>query len=86
MQNVAKVAVSLPRRTLERLDRVAKGLQRTRSAAVTAAIEAWLRANEVTEENRRYAEAYLREPERLEEVAAVGAAAVAAWEPWEEEP
>jgi metal-responsive CopG/Arc/MetJ family transcriptional regulator len=83
MKSVAKVAVSIPADTLKSLERVRARLRKTRSGAVTEAIERWLRAEEVGDEERRYLEGYLRHPERGEEVAKVAAAAAATWEPWE---
>ena len=83
MKNVAKVAVSIPLVTLKSFERARARLRKTRSAAVTDAIEAWLRSQEVGEDDRRYVEGYLRHPEVTTETAAVAAAAVAAWEPWE---
>ena len=83
MKNVAKVAVSIPADTLRSLERVRHRLHKTRSAAVTEAIQAWLGGAEVGEEDRRYVEGYLRHPEASAETAAVALAAVEAWEPWE---
>jgi len=82
MKSVSKVAVSIPKETLRRLERVAKRMRRSRSAAVALAIEEWLRAHDVSKADRLYAEAYLREPEPIAEVAAIAAAATASWEPW----
>ena len=73
MKSVAKVAVSIPADTLEALEHKRARLGKTRSAAVTEAIEQWLHAGEVAAEDRRYVEGYLRQPERAEDVAAVAA-------------
>jgi metal-responsive CopG/Arc/MetJ family transcriptional regulator len=81
MKSVAKVAVSLPLATLRSLERVRSRLRKTRSGAVTEAIERWLRSEEVGDDERRYLEGYLRHPERVEQ--AVAAAVVATWERWE---
>ena len=83
MKRVAKVAVSIPIDTLKSLERARARLRKTRSAAVTEALEKWLRAEEVAEEDVQYVEGYLRHPERANEMAALASAAVAAWEPWE---
>jgi transcriptional regulator of met regulon len=83
MKNVAKVAVSIPLETLKSLERARGRLRKTRSAAITEAIEAWLRGGDVAEEDRRYVEGYLRRPEAIGESAAVGRAVIATWEPWD---
>jgi hypothetical protein len=83
MKNVAKVAVSIPLATLKSLERARGRLRKTRSAAITEAIEAWLRDGDVAEGDRRYVEGYLRQPELSAESAAVAQAVVATWEPWE---
>ena len=83
MKNVAKVAVSIPLETLKSLERARGRLRKTRSAAITEAIEAWLRGGDLAEEDRRYVEGYLRRPETSGESATIASAAVATWEPWE---
>ena len=83
MKNVAKVAVSIPIDILRSLERTRARLRKTRSAAVTEAIETWLRGEEVGEDDRRYVEGYLRHPESSGESAAVAEAVVKTWEPWE---
>lgn len=83
MKNVAKVAVSIPRDTLKSLERARARLRKTRSAAVTEAIEKWLRAEEVGEDDHRYVEGYLRHPELSGETATVAKAVAATWERWE---
>ncbi len=83
VKSVAKVAVSLPVDTLKSLERVRSRLRKTRSGAVTEAIERWLRTEEVGDEERRYLEGYLRHPERPEDGAALAGAVVATWESWE---
>jgi hypothetical protein len=50
---------------------------------VTEAVERWLQAEDVGDEERRYLEGYLRHPERTAENAGVAGAVVATWEPWE---
>ncbi len=83
MKSVAKVAVSLPVDTLKSLERVRVRLRKTRSGAVTEAIERWLQSEEVGDDERRYLEGYLRNPERAEDSAALAGAVVVTWEPWE---
>jgi metal-responsive CopG/Arc/MetJ family transcriptional regulator len=83
MKNVAKVAVSIPVDTLEKLERAVARLHKTRSAVVTAAIQHWLRAEEVGVDDQRYVEGYLRRPEQSGGMAEVASAVVETWEPWE---
>lgn len=83
MQNVAKIAVSLPKATLASLERARRRLRTSRSAVVTRAIEEWLGTHEASVADRRYAEAYLKTPERTDELARIAAAATSSWEPWE---
>ena len=82
MKSVAKVAISIPADTLRLLERARIRLRKTRSAAVTEAIERWLAAEEVSEDDRRYVEGYLRHPEPSAEVASVAGAVVRGWGPW----
>ena len=86
MKLVAKVAVSIPLSTLRAVEQARRRLRRSRSAIVTEALEAWLRARAVGVADRRYISGYLRHPETPEEVAASEALAMeamASWEPWE---
>ena len=50
------------------------GLRKTRSGAVTEAIERWLQSEEVGDDERRYLEGYLRHPERAEDSGALAGA------------
>jgi hypothetical protein len=81
MKTVAKVAISLP--TLRALERARTRLHKTRSAAVTEAIERWLQNEQVSDDDRRYVSGYLRRPERTDDAAPIASAAIANWEPWE---
>lgn len=84
MKTVAKVAVSLPAKTLRSLDATRRRLGRSRSAIVAEAVEGWLAGQgEPSDEDRRYAQGYLRQPEATAEVAATAAAVTSTWEPWE---
>jgi metal-responsive CopG/Arc/MetJ family transcriptional regulator len=83
MKRVAKVAVSIPVDTLKSLERMRVRLRKTRSAAVTQAIEKWLRAEEVGKDDQRYVEGYLRYPEQGVEAAAIASVVVATWDRWE---
>ena len=81
--SAAKVAISLPESLLAALDRARRKLGVSRSAAVQQAIASWVAAGDVSDADRRYAAAYLRQPESAGEASAVAAEAVATWEPWE---
>jgi metal-responsive CopG/Arc/MetJ family transcriptional regulator len=86
MKKTAKVAVSMPAETLRSLERARRRLGKSRSAVVTEAVTAWLRARELSEADRRYVEGYARHPETAEEVGASEVIAVdvmSTWEPWE---
>ena len=82
MMKGVKVAVSVPTETLRLLERARTRLRKTRSAVVTEAIERWLAAGEVGDDDRRYVQGYLRQPEPSAEVASVASAVVQSWEPW----
>ena len=58
-------------------------LRLTRSAAVNEALVDWLKSHEVPDADRRYAEAYLRQPEEALATKAIAAAAVAKWDRWD---
>jgi hypothetical protein len=82
----AKIAVTVPQETLAAVEKRRRVLGLSRSAAVTAALDAWLMDVTMTAEERRYLVAYLRAPETVAELKdgrAVAAAAAAAWEPWD---
>lgn len=83
---VAKIAVTVPRETLRAVERRRKVLGVTRSAVVSAALDAWLARETMTAEEREYLLSYLRSPEtvaELRDAGAVAAAAVSTWEPWD---
>ena len=82
MARVAKIAISIPADTLKGLERARARLRKTRSAAVTEAIDEWLRGGEVDREDERYVRGYLKHPEH-DDATAVAAAVVETWEPWE---
>jgi Ribbon-helix-helix protein, copG family. len=83
MNRAVKVAISLPAETLEAVEVFRKRTGQSRSAVFTEAVEALLAPYRIDDRDRRYVEAYLRRPAHKEDTAAVAAAAVAAWEPWE---
>jgi hypothetical protein len=83
----AKIAVSVPRETLLAVEQRRRVLGVTRSAVVTAALEAWLADQTMTAEERRYLLAYLRQPEtsdELRDARALAKATVSTWEPWDD--
>lgn len=85
----AKIAVTVPRETLDAVEKRRRTLGISRSAAVTAALKAWLDDVRMTAEERRYLLAYLRQPETVAEIRdgrAVAAAAASAWESWDAQP
>jgi hypothetical protein len=77
-----KIAVTVPTSTYDAVERIRRRLGKSRSAAVAIALHEWLHGLETSEADRRYIEAYLRQPERVDEVRAVAAQATAHWEPW----
>jgi metal-responsive CopG/Arc/MetJ family transcriptional regulator len=83
MNRAVKVAISLPAETLREVEAFRKRTGKSRSAVFTEAVAALLAHYRTDDRDRRYVEAYLRRPARQEDAAAVAAAAVAAWEPWE---
>ena len=80
---IAKVAISLPATTLRALERERVRLGKSRSSLVAMAIETWLGRRGADADDQRYVEAYLRRPERNEEIEAIAEAATKSWEPWE---
>ena len=86
---VTKVAVSVPEETLRAVEKRRRVLGMSRSAVVSAALESWLADQAMTAEERRYVVAYLKQPETAAEVretTALGAAAMAGWDPWSDVP
>jgi Arc/MetJ-type ribon-helix-helix transcriptional regulator len=79
----AKVTISIPSETLASIERARRPLRKSRSAVVTEALAQWLRSREPSDADRRYAEAYLRIPERAADTEAIATAAVAEWDRWE---
>lgn len=81
--NAAKIAVSIPQRTFASLEKARKQLGVSRSALVSQAIDEWLASRQISQEDKNYAEAYLRHPEVAAEVAVLAEAVMSTWEPWE---
>jgi hypothetical protein len=79
----AKFAVTVPAETYAAMERARRKLGKSRSATVALAIEEWLRGLEASEADRRYVEAYLRQPEEVDDVRAVSAQATSHWSSWQ---
>lgn len=77
------MTVSVPATTLAAVERARRRLRKTRSAVVSEALAEWLRAQDVSGEDRRYAEAYLRVPEGDVAGEAIASGSVAEWDRWE---
>ena len=78
----AKIAISLPVSTLRALEKERARLGKTRSAMVAAAVDTWLRRQGTGPDDQRYIEAYLKKPERTEEIEAIAAEATKSWGRW----
>jgi hypothetical protein len=70
MAGFKKLAVSLPDATFKALEKQRAKMNRTRSDAVTTAIDHWLKSFETAELDRRSIEAYRRIPEDPHDVEA----------------
>ena len=68
---------------IEAVEAFRKRTGQSRSAVFNEAVNALLAQHQVDDRDRRYVEAYLRQPARQDEAAAVASAVVATWEPWE---
>jgi hypothetical protein len=86
MAGYKKVAVTVPAGTFALLERARGKLGKSRSEAVSLAIDDWLQGLEAGAARKRYVDGYLRHPEtpdELESAARVAAAATADWSAWE---
>lgn len=83
MSTHVKIAISVPAATLAVVERVRRRLGKSRSAAVSLALEEWLRNVDMSDADRRYIEGYRRQPEALDEIEAVAAEATSHWGAWE---
>jgi len=79
---VAKIAVSMPDDVLRALDRAGVASGKSRSALVTEAVRRWLVLSVVDDRDRKYVEAYLREPEALDGLPGVASDMIETWERW----
>ena len=64
----AKVTISLPKQTLDQVERLRHEIGLARSEAVLEALRFWLRAKEDQELEEKYVRGYRRKPERPSEV------------------
>ncbi len=81
-----KIAISVPAPTFAAVERVRRRLGKSRSAAVSLALEEWLRNVDLRDADRRYIEAYQQQPETLDELAeraALAGQATSHWSAWE---
>ena len=85
MTGFTKIAVTVPTATYTVVERLRRRLGKSRSAVVALALEEWIRIADISDDDRRYAEAYLRIPESsaaLAEIRALAAQATAHWQTW----
>ncbi|MBI4289434.1 MAG: ribbon-helix-helix protein, CopG family [Chloroflexi bacterium] len=85
MNKVAKIAISLPKETLDAIEKEREATGESRSELLRRAVEAFLRERRQSEAIERYVRGYREHPETAAEVAAaraMGAAALAeeAWD------
>lgn len=84
-----KIAVTVPTATFTVVERLRRRLGKSRSAVVALALEEWIRTADMTDEDRRYAEGYLRvpeSPEALADIKALAAKVASHWQSWEPGP
>ena len=65
MQNVAKIAISLPSEDFKEIEEVRKEMGIGRSAIIDQAIHFWLEERKKEEMIKRYEEGYRKRPERV---------------------
>lgn len=83
MSNAAKIAISLPRATLDELEQIRRSSGKSRSALIREAVEHWLRTRETSPEDQRYIQGYLRRPETVDRVEIIATSVTAQWDEWE---
>jgi hypothetical protein len=83
MSGFTKIAVTVPTTIYREVERARARLGKSRSATVAEALGEWLRGLQVHEADRRYIEAYLRQPENLPEIEAMTAVSTSHWDRWE---
>lgn len=77
-----QVLVQLDDEIVERLDRLTEPFDASRSDLIRRAINIWLDALDEAEADARYAEAYRRIPDDMEEFEAWEALALETWPEW----
>ncbi len=77
--STTRIAVSLPPDLLEKVERARKRRSLSRSAVVQRGLRAWLEAQRDSARVRRYVDAYRKQPETDEEVAAAATIVRATW-------
>ena len=85
MANAEKIAISLPRATVRRIERLRRRSGQSRSALIRQAVERLFRDQEEATRILRYQEGYRKTPETPQEIAAAESAAaeLLSQEPWE---
>ncbi|MBU4305756.1 MAG: hypothetical protein KJ893_09110 [Candidatus Omnitrophica bacterium] len=68
MQKFAKIAISIPKEDLMRIEKIRKGLGMQRSAIIDTAIRFWLKNMEEKKLIKQYQEGYLNKPESVSEI------------------
>lgn len=71
MLKTAKIAISLPKEDLEKIEKVRKKLGLERSAVIDKAIRFWLESAETEEKAKRYETGYKNKPEDINEIEAM---------------
>ncbi len=85
MSACVKIAITVPAETFAAVERVRRRMGKSRSAAVSLALEEWLRSVDLSDADQRYIEGYRRQPEDLDEIAALAAQSTSSWGAWEPE-
>jgi len=75
----AKIAISLPKENLEKIERIRKKMGLGRSVVIDLAISYWINSLEEKELIRQYQEGYQKRPESVDETLAMEALAAEAF-------
>jgi metal-responsive CopG/Arc/MetJ family transcriptional regulator len=75
------IQVPMPVDLVEKLDAISYEVEESRAHVIRDAVAQYVTAREEAEADRRYAEAYAKYPEDMEEVEALARAAASALEP-----
>jgi len=71
MIKAAKIAISLPKENLKKIERLRKKMGLERSAFIDKAVCFWIRAMEKQEMIKAYEEGYRNQPESVDEIKAM---------------